>query len=145
MRCDADNHANASTQKNPDDIVITLAIRTPLAKGKKGGLKDTPLDGIVFKLLEQVVFKSRLDPQLVEDVCLGNVRHPQEATQGEQTLMAAKRSPMQRPHTTAVLRCSPQASQPPPLAPQPTASVHPVSRPCKTLPTRSSPEASKSV
>lgn len=63
-----------STQKNPDDIVITLAIRTPLTKGKKGGLKDTPLDGIVFKLLEQVVRKMNLDPQLVEDVCLGNVR-----------------------------------------------------------------------
>lgn len=44
-----------STQKNPDDIVITLAIRTPLTKAGKGGLKDTPLDGIVFKLLEQVV------------------------------------------------------------------------------------------
>lgn len=62
-----------STQKNPDDIVITLAIRTPLAKGKKGGLKDTPLDGIVFKLLEQVVKRSKFDPALVEDVCLGNV------------------------------------------------------------------------
>ncbi len=63
-----------STQKNPDDVVITLAIRTPLTKGKKGGLKDTPLDGIVFKLLEQVVRKMRIDPQMVEDVCLGNVK-----------------------------------------------------------------------
>ncbi|KAF1345274.1 beta ketoadipyl CoA thiolase [Delphinella strobiligena] len=61
------------TQKNPDDIVITLATRTPLTKAKKGGFKDTHLDGIVFKLLEQVVRKSRLDPQLVEDICLGNV------------------------------------------------------------------------
>ena len=63
-----------STQKNPDDIVITFATRTPLAKGKKGGLKDTPLDGIVFKILEKTLQKSRIDPQLVEDVCLGNVR-----------------------------------------------------------------------
>lgn len=61
------------TQKNPDDIVITLATRTPLTKAAKGGFKDTHLDGIVFKLLEQVVRKSRLDPQLVEDICLGNV------------------------------------------------------------------------
>lgn len=63
-----------STQKNPDDVVITLAIRTPLCKAKKGGLKDTPLDGLVFKILEQVVRKSNLDPQMVEDICLGNVR-----------------------------------------------------------------------
>lgn len=62
-----------STQKNPDDVVITLATRTPLTKAGKGGLKDTPLDGIVFKMLQQVVRKSNLDPQMVEDVCLGNV------------------------------------------------------------------------
>ena len=74
--------------------MITLAIRTPLTKGKKGGLKDTHLDGIIFKILEQVVRvrtsllparydsravfadmaqKSRIDPQMVEDICLGNV------------------------------------------------------------------------
>lgn len=63
-------------EQNPDDVVITLAIRTPLTKAKKGGLKDTPLDGIVFKMLEQVVQKSRIDPQMVEDICLGNVRYP---------------------------------------------------------------------
>ncbi|KAF2402006.1 3-ketoacyl-CoA ketothiolase [Trichodelitschia bisporula] len=61
------------TQKNPDDVVITLAIRTPLTKGKKGGLKDTPLDGIVVKLLKEVVTRARIDPAYVEDVCLGNV------------------------------------------------------------------------
>ena len=37
-------------------------------------MKDTPLDGIVFKILEQVVRKSNIDPQMVEDICLGNVR-----------------------------------------------------------------------
>lgn len=62
-----------STQKHPDDVVITLAIRTPLCKGKKGGLKDTPLDGIMLKILEQVIAKSKLDPALVEDICVGNV------------------------------------------------------------------------
>lgn len=55
-------------------MVITLAIRTPLCKGKKGGLKDTPLEGIMLKMLEQVVAKSNLDPALVEDICVGNVR-----------------------------------------------------------------------
>lgn len=27
--------------KNPDDVVITMAIRSPLCKAKKGGFKDT--------------------------------------------------------------------------------------------------------
>lgn len=65
-----------STQKNPDDVVITLAIRTPLTKGFKGGFKDTPLDYIVYSLLKEVIKKSNIDPQIVEDICLGNVRVP---------------------------------------------------------------------
>ncbi|KAK3052230.1 hypothetical protein LTR09_006822 [Extremus antarcticus] len=77
------------TQKNPDDVVITLAIRTPLTKGGKGGLKDTPLDGIVFKLLEQVIRKMNLDPQLVEDVCLGNVSDPKAAYYVRAALLSA--------------------------------------------------------
>jgi acetyl-CoA acyltransferase 1 len=64
---------NCSTQKNADDIVITLAIRTPLTKAGKGGFKDTGLDGIVVKLLKEVVKRSNVDPALVEDICLGNV------------------------------------------------------------------------
>ena len=61
-------------QKNPDDVVITLAIRTPLTKGFKGGMKDTSLDFMIYTLLKQVLEKSNIDPQMVEDVCLGNVR-----------------------------------------------------------------------
>jgi len=66
-------------QKNPDDIVITLAIRTPLTKARKGGFKDTPLDGIVYKLLKEVNQRSNLDPALVEDICLGNVNDAKAA------------------------------------------------------------------
>ena len=65
--------SSSSTSQNPDDVVITLALRTPLCKGGKGGLKDTPLDGILYKLLVEVKNRSRLDPQLVEDICVGNV------------------------------------------------------------------------
>jgi len=66
-------NTRVSTQKNPDDVVITLAIRTPLTKGFKGGFKDTPLDFMVYSLLKEVIKKSRIDPQMVEDICLGNV------------------------------------------------------------------------
>jgi acetyl-CoA acetyltransferase len=53
--------------------VITLAIRTPLAKAGKGGFKDTQLDFMIYSLLKKVIEKSNLDPSLVEDICLGNV------------------------------------------------------------------------
>ena len=36
-------------------------------------MKDTSLDYMVYLLLKKVVEKSNLDPQLFEDVCLGNV------------------------------------------------------------------------
>lgn len=66
-------HYSYSTQKNADDVVITLAIRTPLCKGFKGGFKDTPLDFLVYSMMKAVVEKSNLDPAVIEDVCLGNV------------------------------------------------------------------------
>ena len=31
----------ALLRKSPDDVVITMAIRSPMCKAKKGGLKDT--------------------------------------------------------------------------------------------------------
>jgi len=61
------------TSKNADDVVITLAIRTPLGRAFKGSFKDTDLDFLVYSLLKQVISKSKLDPQLVEDICCGNV------------------------------------------------------------------------
>lgn len=68
---------SSRTQKNADDVVITLSIRTPLTKAFKGGFKDTGLDYMVYALLKKVIEKSKLDPSVVEDVCLGNVRKKQ--------------------------------------------------------------------
>ncbi|KAL4888770.1 Thiolase, N-terminal domain-containing protein [Aspergillus ambiguus] len=64
---------SAITQKNPDDVVITLALRTPLTKAFKGGFKDTELDYMVYALLKELLAKSNIDPALIEDVCMGNV------------------------------------------------------------------------
>ncbi|KAJ5391585.1 Thiolase-like subgroup [Penicillium cosmopolitanum] len=69
----ASSGLNAITQKNPDDVVITLSLRTPLTKARKGGFKDTELDYMVYALLKETLARSKIDPALVEDVCLGNV------------------------------------------------------------------------
>ncbi|KAI5298094.1 hypothetical protein KEM55_003821, partial [Ascosphaera atra] len=60
-------------EKKPDDVVITLALRTPLTKGFKGGLKDSELDYIIYILLKQVLERSNLKPEQIEDVVVGNV------------------------------------------------------------------------
>ena len=52
-----------------------------MAKGKKGGFKDTDIDYMIYALLKQVIAKSKIDPNLVEDVCLGNVSTSPESAQ----------------------------------------------------------------
>ncbi|WPH01813.1 Hypothetical protein R9X50_00466700 [Acrodontium crateriforme] len=66
-------------QPKRDDVVIALAIRTPLCKSGRGGFKDTLLDGMVFKMLEKVISHNQLDPMMVDDICLGNVRDAKAA------------------------------------------------------------------
>lgn len=73
--CVAKSLTSGSSSKNADDIVITLAIRTPLTKARKGGFKDTSLEYLVYALLKEVRERSNLDPAVVEDICLGNVRN----------------------------------------------------------------------
>ncbi|KAL2362757.1 hypothetical protein RJZ56_004340 [Blastomyces dermatitidis] len=68
------------TQKNSDDIVITLALRTPMAKGFKGGFKDTDLDYLVLQLLNEVMATSKLDPNLIGDVVMGNANNAKAST-----------------------------------------------------------------
>ncbi|KAK1140420.1 hypothetical protein N8T08_010364 [Aspergillus melleus] len=75
--------------KNPDDVVITLAVRTPLTKARKGGLKDTNLDDLLVSLLTSVRERSNLDPNLVEDVCVGNVLCPGNAYVARSAVLAA--------------------------------------------------------
>jgi len=77
------------TTKNPDDVVITLAIRTPLCKAHKGGFANTKLDGLMFKMLKAVVEKSNLDPALVEDICCGNVSDAKAAYYVRAAMLAA--------------------------------------------------------
>jgi acetyl-CoA acetyltransferase family protein len=78
-----------SQSKNPDDIVITFAARTPLTKAKKGGFKDTSLEYMVYALLKEVRERSKIDPALVEDVCMGNVSDAKAAYKLRASALAA--------------------------------------------------------
>lgn len=92
-----------STSKNADDIVITLAVRTPLTKGFKGGFKDTELDYLIYALLKKVVEKSKIDPQLIEDICCGNVCKKSYDLRKIPLSNLAHRSAMERLHTNSEL------------------------------------------
>ncbi|KAH7171322.1 Thiolase, N-terminal domain-containing protein [Dactylonectria macrodidyma] len=75
--------------KNADDIVITLAIRTPLTKAHKGGFKDSTLEFMLYALLKEVRERSNLDPSLVDDICVGNVSDGKAAYKVRASALAA--------------------------------------------------------
>jgi len=68
--------ASAGAAKADDDVVICCAVRTAIAKGKKGGFKDTPTEDMLAPLFKEVVARTKLDPKAVGDVQIGNVGLP---------------------------------------------------------------------
>ncbi|KAL2814707.1 Thiolase, N-terminal domain-containing protein [Aspergillus cavernicola] len=68
--------ASVITEKNPDDIVVTCALRTALTKGGKGGFKDTAAADLLAGVFKGVIDRSGIDPSLVEDISVGNVLAP---------------------------------------------------------------------
>ncbi|KAI1917647.1 3-ketoacyl-CoA thiolase with broad chain length specificity [Ophidiomyces ophidiicola] len=67
---------SALTAKNPDDIVVTCALRTAFTKGGRGGFKDTASSDLLAGIFKAVIDKSKIDPSLVEDIAVGTVLAP---------------------------------------------------------------------
>lgn len=65
--------SNLVTSKHPDDVVIVAAYRTALGKGFKGSFKDVGSDYILKKFLEAFLDKTKINPELIEDIACGNV------------------------------------------------------------------------
>lgn len=58
--------------KSPNDVVICAAVRTPLTKAKKGGLKDTPPDLLLSTVFKAAIERSKIHPSKIQDICIGN-------------------------------------------------------------------------
>jgi acetyl-CoA acyltransferase 1 len=69
--------AAALQAKSPDDIVITMAIRSPLCKAKKGAFKDARTDELLLEMFKHTVEQSKIDPAVIGDICVGTVLTPQ--------------------------------------------------------------------
>ncbi|KAH6617849.1 Thiolase, N-terminal domain-containing protein [Chaetomium sp. MPI-SDFR-AT-0129] len=63
-------------QKNPDDIVVTAALRTAICRGGKGQFKDTFSADLMAGAFKGILERSKIDPALVEDVVVGTVLAP---------------------------------------------------------------------
>ncbi|KAF7528609.1 hypothetical protein G7054_g10101 [Neopestalotiopsis clavispora] len=92
--------------KSPDDIVVTACLRTAFTKGGKGGFKDTQAADLMAGALKGLIERSKIDPKLVEDVCVGEVLAPG----GGATEMRAAALVAGFPETTAVRTLNRQCS-----------------------------------
>ena len=54
-------------------MVVVCAVRTPICKAKKGGLKDTPAEDLLATVLAAVVERTKIDPAVLGDVVVGSV------------------------------------------------------------------------
>jgi len=66
----------ANAPRADDDVVIVSAVRTPIAKAKKGGFKDAVLSDMIAPCLEAVLSRSGVPATAVDDVSLGNCLAP---------------------------------------------------------------------
>ncbi|OAL00248.1 thiolase [Phaeosphaeriaceae sp. SRC1lsM3a] len=61
-------------QKNPHDVVFLSALRTPVTRAKKGGLRDAYDHELLAAVLKATINKfPNLDPAKIDDVCIGTV------------------------------------------------------------------------
>lgn len=71
-----DGVANKIGVKSPEDIVIVSALRSAITRARKGGFKDTLPEEMLAGVFKAVIEQSKIDPNLVNDICVGGVLPP---------------------------------------------------------------------
>ncbi|KAI0030198.1 thiolase [Vararia minispora EC-137] len=65
----------AALQRNtPDDVVITMAIRSPMCKAKRGGFRDMRSDELLTEMFKRAIEHIKIDPASIDDICVGTVQ-----------------------------------------------------------------------
>ncbi|GLC34123.1 3-ketoacyl-CoA thiolase 2, peroxisomal [Pleodorina starrii] len=59
-----------------DDVVIVAALRTPLTKARRGGLKDTDAVDLLATVFKAVIDRTGVEPQAIGDIVIGSVLGP---------------------------------------------------------------------
>eukprot|EP01051_Picozoa_sp_SAG22_P001571 SAG22_NODE_63_length_23302_cov_17.506551_3_plen_423_part_00 len=64
--------ASPEQPANGADVVICAALRTPICKMGRGGLKDTRADKLMSTVMKAVIAETGISPEMVGDVCVGS-------------------------------------------------------------------------
>jgi len=65
-----------SSKKDPNDVVIVSALRTPLCRSRKGALAKVPPSTLLTTVLEATLKRTGVKGEDVQDICLGNCLMP---------------------------------------------------------------------
>ncbi|XP_006890654.1 PREDICTED: 3-ketoacyl-CoA thiolase A, peroxisomal-like isoform X2 [Elephantulus edwardii] len=64
------------SQASPADVVVVHGRRTAIARGGRGGFKDTTPDELLSAVMTAVLQDVKLSPANLGDICVGNVLQP---------------------------------------------------------------------
>jgi acetyl-CoA acyltransferase 1 len=93
-------------EKLPDDVVIVSALRTPLTKAFKGGLKDTAPEEMLAHVLRGVIDDSGINSSLIEDIQVGNVLQPSIGAFNSRMAQMIANIPVKVPISSVNRQCS---------------------------------------
>jgi len=90
-----------------DDVVIVSALRTPLTKARRGGLKDTDAVDLLATVLKAVLSQTGVEPSAIGDVVIGSVLGPSSQRANEARIaMFFAGMPEEVPVRTVNRQCS---------------------------------------
>lgn len=92
--------------KNPSDVVIVSALRTPIAKANKGAFKDTTPDELLFQVLKATVERTKVPYEVLGDVVVGNVQMSGAYSLPARTAELRAGFPVEVPLRTVNRQCS---------------------------------------
>lgn len=77
QNCSAGDSAAYERRVSPlDDVVIVCALRTPMCKAKRGGLKDTDAVDMMATVFKAVLDRTKVEPEAIGDIVIGSVMGP---------------------------------------------------------------------
>ncbi|GAA5934183.1 thiolase family protein [Sporobolomyces koalae] len=76
-------------RKSPDDIVVTYARRTPLQRARKGQYRDMSVQELLLEYLRKSIPEMKIDPAVIEDICVGTVLPPKAPYDARAAALAA--------------------------------------------------------
>ncbi|KAL1707365.1 Thiolase, N-terminal domain-containing protein [Schizophyllum commune] len=79
----------ALERNSADDVCITMAIRSPLCKARKGGFKDARTDELMLEIFKASIAQSGIDPALIGDISVGTVLTQDALYQARSAALAA--------------------------------------------------------